>query len=279
MALCLVTGGGGFIGSHLVASLVANGNQVRVLDNFSTGNLANLDRVRNQIELVKGDVADLDSVRAVEKRIEFFAKPDERPWKPASPPVKPQPPRETPPHDYQEHCRLMLDLMALAFWTDQTRVILQNGDPQLLEGACLFARRGLDHRPHPVHHGAEVDLHGRDVDAEALGVSRERRDLRAPEHDLRGNAPVVVALPAEPVTLRHGDAEPALVAKAERDLGPGPAATDHEHVETLHPTSIARSHGSGGSGRQRRWDALREPEDVVRSYRLFTSTSRARLSP
>jgi Protein of unknown function (DUF1552) len=64
----------------------------------------------------------LDSVRAVEKRIEFFAKPDGRPWKPAGPPDKPQPPRETPPQDYAEHCRLMLDLMALAFWTDQTRV-------------------------------------------------------------------------------------------------------------------------------------------------------------
>ncbi len=71
MTLCLVTGGGGFIGSHLVDSLVARGHQVRVLDDFSTGNLANLDRVRSNIELVKGDVADLDTVRAAAKDVEL----------------------------------------------------------------------------------------------------------------------------------------------------------------------------------------------------------------
>jgi len=65
----------------------------------------------------------LDSIRAVETRIDFFNKPDERPWKPAGPPDKPRPPRETPPRDYPEHCRLMLDLTALAFQTDQTRVV------------------------------------------------------------------------------------------------------------------------------------------------------------
>jgi UDP-glucose 4-epimerase len=71
MPLCLVTGGGGFIGSHLVDSLVANGHQVRVLDNFSTGNLANLARARSKIDIVKGDVTDLDSVRAASKDVEL----------------------------------------------------------------------------------------------------------------------------------------------------------------------------------------------------------------
>jgi UDP-glucose 4-epimerase len=64
MSLCLVTGGAGFIGSHLVEALLGQGYAVRVLDNFSSGNPANLDNVIPDVELVQGDVADLDTVRA-----------------------------------------------------------------------------------------------------------------------------------------------------------------------------------------------------------------------
>ncbi|MCC6748315.1 MAG: SDR family oxidoreductase [Deltaproteobacteria bacterium] len=54
----LVTGGAGFIGSHLVRRLVRLGHRVRVLDNFSTGRRANLAEVAARVELVEGDVAD-----------------------------------------------------------------------------------------------------------------------------------------------------------------------------------------------------------------------------
>ena len=57
MAKYLVTGGCGFIGSHLVESLVADGHSVRVLDNLSTGKRENLSP---EIPLVVGDVADGD---------------------------------------------------------------------------------------------------------------------------------------------------------------------------------------------------------------------------
>jgi UDP-glucose 4-epimerase len=56
--LCLVTGGAGFIGSHLVEALAAGGRPVRVLDDFSTGQRANLAAVRPAPEIVDGDVAD-----------------------------------------------------------------------------------------------------------------------------------------------------------------------------------------------------------------------------
>ena len=59
----LVTGGAGFIGSHLVRRLVAQGESVRVLDNFSTGTAKNLDAVQDQVDLVVGDLRDQDSVR------------------------------------------------------------------------------------------------------------------------------------------------------------------------------------------------------------------------
>jgi UDP-glucose 4-epimerase len=66
----LVTGGAGFIGSHLVEELVARGHQVRVLDNFSTGKRSNLESVADQIELIEGDLrvpADLNkALREIE---------------------------------------------------------------------------------------------------------------------------------------------------------------------------------------------------------------------
>jgi UDP-glucose 4-epimerase len=58
MALCLVTGGAGFIGSHLVEALLAHGQQVRVLDNLSTGRRANLAGVVDQIEFIEGTIED-----------------------------------------------------------------------------------------------------------------------------------------------------------------------------------------------------------------------------
>lgn len=59
----LVTGGGGFIGSHIVHRLVAGGARVRVLDAFTTGQRSNLADVRDQIELLEGDINDMSLVR------------------------------------------------------------------------------------------------------------------------------------------------------------------------------------------------------------------------
>src|SRR5262245_26928417 len=58
MKRVLVTGGAGFIGSHLVEALLERGHKVRVLDNFSTGKRNNLRAVRNDIEILAGDCAD-----------------------------------------------------------------------------------------------------------------------------------------------------------------------------------------------------------------------------
>jgi UDP-glucose 4-epimerase len=63
----IVTGGAGFIGSHLVERLLADGHTVRVLDNFSTGRLDNLSRVRNNtcLTIHEVDVADSEAVQGL----------------------------------------------------------------------------------------------------------------------------------------------------------------------------------------------------------------------
>lgn len=58
MAHYLVTGGGGFIGSNIVQTLLERGERVRVLDNFATGRQQNLAGLANEIELIEGDIRD-----------------------------------------------------------------------------------------------------------------------------------------------------------------------------------------------------------------------------
>src|SRR5437899_959009 len=71
MSLCLVTGGAGFIGSHLVDGLLAAGHKIRVLDDFSTGNPDNLQGVRKKIELLEGDIARPEVVQKAARGVEI----------------------------------------------------------------------------------------------------------------------------------------------------------------------------------------------------------------
>src|SRR4051794_26357894 len=59
----LITGGAGFIGSHVVNRFLGAGHDVRVLDNLSTGRRANLAGVAGEVELLTDDIRDLPSVR------------------------------------------------------------------------------------------------------------------------------------------------------------------------------------------------------------------------
>jgi UDP-glucose 4-epimerase len=66
----LVTGGAGFIGSHIASALVARGDSVRVLDDLSTGKLANLDHLRGQVEFIEGSIVDAEAVGRAMQGIE-----------------------------------------------------------------------------------------------------------------------------------------------------------------------------------------------------------------
>jgi len=70
MAHYLVTGGAGFIGSHLAEELVRRGETVRVVDNLTTGKRQNLSHVP-KVEFIEGDLADLDVARRVVKGIDY----------------------------------------------------------------------------------------------------------------------------------------------------------------------------------------------------------------
>src|SRR5918996_2734899 len=59
----LVTGGAGFIGSHLVEKLLSEGQIVRVLDNFDTGSRQNLSHLSGNLELIEGSIVDRETVR------------------------------------------------------------------------------------------------------------------------------------------------------------------------------------------------------------------------
>lgn len=72
MATCLVTGGAGFIGSHIVDALVARGDTVRVLDNLATGCLKNLAGVREQIEFIEGSIQNKDTVQQAVAGVDFI---------------------------------------------------------------------------------------------------------------------------------------------------------------------------------------------------------------
>ena len=54
----LITGGAGFIGSHLVKHILGTGGMVRVVDNLSTGSAERLNPIRESVQLVTGDLSD-----------------------------------------------------------------------------------------------------------------------------------------------------------------------------------------------------------------------------
>lgn len=69
--LCLVTGGAGFIGSHLVDALLDSGYRVRVFDNLSTGLLSNLEPSISKIEWIKGDLRKEGDLRRAVKGVDY----------------------------------------------------------------------------------------------------------------------------------------------------------------------------------------------------------------
>jgi UDP-glucose 4-epimerase len=67
----LVTGGAGFIGSHLADALIARGDQVVALDNFSTGSTANIKHITKNFEIIDGDIRNINLINDTVKDVEL----------------------------------------------------------------------------------------------------------------------------------------------------------------------------------------------------------------
>jgi UDP-glucose 4-epimerase len=80
----LVTGGGGFIGSNLARRLLERGDEVRVLDNFSTGNRRNLADVADELEIVEGELRSYERVHNATRGVEIVYHPGALPSVPRS---------------------------------------------------------------------------------------------------------------------------------------------------------------------------------------------------
>ena len=68
----LITGGAGFIGSHLADAYLAAGYEVRILDNFSTGSKKNIAHIEDQIDIIDGDIRDANLVKTAIKDIDLI---------------------------------------------------------------------------------------------------------------------------------------------------------------------------------------------------------------
>ncbi len=71
-ALYLVTGGAGFIGSHIVEALVGKGERVRVIDNLSTGKRENLQHLMDEIEFIEEDLRDPKAAAQAVTGVDFI---------------------------------------------------------------------------------------------------------------------------------------------------------------------------------------------------------------
>ena len=70
MSSYLVTGGAGFIGSHIAEAITRRGEHVRVVDNLSTGHRQNLSHLPD-IDFLEGDLADLDVARQAVANVDY----------------------------------------------------------------------------------------------------------------------------------------------------------------------------------------------------------------
>ncbi len=72
MRMYLITGGAGFIGSHIAETLVNKGERVKIIDNLSTGRMENIKSFIDKVEFVEGDIRDFDLLKKITKGVDII---------------------------------------------------------------------------------------------------------------------------------------------------------------------------------------------------------------
>ncbi len=72
MKTYLITGGAGFVGSHIAEALVKKGERVKIIDNLSTGRIENIELFIDKVEFIKGDIRNFDLLKEITKNVDII---------------------------------------------------------------------------------------------------------------------------------------------------------------------------------------------------------------
>ncbi len=195
----LVTGGAGFIGSNLVRALLERGDDVRVLDNFSTGNRANLADLARDVEVVEGELRSYERVHNATRGVEVVFHQGALPSVPRS--------VQDPLTTAAVNVEGTLNVLLAARDEDVRRVVFASSSSVYGNGGTLPARRdGLS--------GPDLAVRGREARRRALLRQLQPR-LRARDgraallQRLRAAAGPDLAVRRRRAALHHARSPPA----------------------------------------------------------------------
>jgi nucleoside-diphosphate-sugar epimerase len=139
MGIYLVTGGAGFIGSHIAETLAKGGQTVRVLDNFLTGKKENLNSFRGKIELIEGDIRDFETCRRASLDADYVLHQAALPSVPRS--------VENPVLANEINVTGTLNVLLAACQAKVKRVVFASSSSVYGDDARLPKKEGLEGRP------------------------------------------------------------------------------------------------------------------------------------
>lgn len=231
----LVTGGAGFIGSHIVEALVARGDRVRVVDNLLTGKLENLESVISEVEFVEGDLTRPADAAAAVRGMEFVIHQAALP----SVPLSVEAPRDT-----NAHCVDATVALLEAASAEGVRRLVYAGSSSCYGDQPYSSKRETDH-PSPLSPYAAAKL-AAEMYCQAFyhsfgleTVTIRYFNVFGPRQD--PNSPYSAVIPRFITALLAGD-QPTI-------YGDGTQSRDFTYVENVVHGNLLALEAAGAAGR------------------------------